>query len=52
MLKKKILIEAFTTLNVYKKILDLDGLKCELKWFYAADFTKQASNIREFTELI
>ena len=27
---------------IYKKILNLDGLKCELKSVYAADFTKQS----------
>ena len=29
------------TLDVYENILDLDGLKCELKSIYTADFAKQ-----------
>ena len=36
--KIKIPTEAFSALNVYKNILDLDGLKCELKSVFAADF--------------
>ena len=50
--KKKIPIEAFSTLNAYKNYLDLDGLKCELKSVYAADFAKQASSTQEVTEII
>ena len=46
------LMEAFSTLDVYKKILDLDVLKCKLKSVYTVDFAKQASSIQDVTEII
>ena len=33
--------EEFSILDVYKNLLDLDGLKCELKSVYTADFAKK-----------
>ena len=36
----------------YIRLLDFDGLKCELKTVDAADFAKQESNIQEVTEII
>ena len=45
-------MEAFSTLDVHKKILNLDGLKCKLDSDYAADFAKQASSIQEVTEIM
>ena len=44
-------MEAFEILDVYKNILDLDGLKCELKSSYASDFAKQVSSILEVAEM-
>ena len=38
-------MEVFSILDIYKNILDLDGLKCELKSVYPADFAKQVSSI-------
>ena len=45
-------MEVFSALDVYKNLLDLDGLKYELKSSNAADFAKQASSIQEVTEII
>eukprot|EP00106_Octopus_bimaculoides_P004710 XP_014772152.1 PREDICTED: cytochrome P450 2B4-like [Octopus bimaculoides] len=45
-------MEAFSSLDAYKNVLELDGLKCELKLFYAADFAKQVSNIQEVAYII
>ena len=42
---KEFQMEAFSSLDVYKNILNLDGLKWELKLVYAADFAKQASSL-------
>ena len=50
--KKKFLREAFSTLDVYKNILGLVGLKCELKSVYAAEFAMQELNIQNVTEII
>ena len=47
--EKFFLMEAFSILHVYKNIVDLDGLKCELKSVYAA---KSASSIHEDAEII
>ena len=44
-------MEAFSTLDIYKNLLDLDGLKCKLKSVYATDFAKQASSIQEVIEI-
>ena len=35
-----------------KNILDLDGLKFELKSVYVADFAQQASTIKEVAEIV
>ena len=51
-LTKNFRMEMFSTVNVYKNKLDLDGLKRELKLDYAADVTEQASNIQEVAEII
>ena len=48
--KKKFPVETFSTSDVYKNILDLDGLKCELKSVYTASFAK--SNIQEVAKMI
>ena len=45
-------MEAFSTWDVYENILDLDGLKCELKSLYAADIPKQSSSIQEVAEIV
>ena len=45
-------IEAFLTLDAYKNMWDLNGLKCELKPVYAADFAMQTLNIQEVAEII
>uniref|UniRef100_A0A0L8G6U0 HAT C-terminal dimerisation domain-containing protein n=1 Tax=Octopus bimaculoides TaxID=37653 RepID=A0A0L8G6U0_OCTBM len=50
--EKQFLTETFSSLNVYKNILELDGLKCELKSVYAADFAKQVSSIQEVADII
>ena len=52
MVTKKIPMEAFSALEVYKNMFDLIGLKCELKSVYAVDFAKQASSIQEVAEII
>ena len=50
---KKNPMEEFSILDLYKKnILELDGLKCELKSVYATNFAKQASSIQEVAEII
>ena len=36
--EKKILMEAFSTLDINKNILDFDRLKSKVKSVYAADF--------------
>ena len=48
------LVEEFSTLDVYKNILDLDldGLKYGLKLVYTTDFENQASSIQEVAEII
>ena len=38
--EKNFLIEVFSILDVYKNILDLDGLKCEPKSVCTADFAE------------
>ena len=38
--------------RMYIKLLDLDGLKCELKSVYAVDLAKQALNIQEVADII
>ena len=43
--------EAFPTLDVYKRILDLNGLKYKLKLVHAAGFAKQASRIQEISKI-
>ena len=45
-------MDAFLTLDLYKNTLDLNGLNCELKSVYAADFVKQVSSIQEVAEII
>lgn len=50
--EKKFPMEAFSSLDACKNILDLDGLRCELKSVYAADFSKQASSIQEVANII
>ena len=45
-------MEEFSTLNVCKNKLVLDGLECKLRSVYAADFTKQMSTIQEVIETI
>ena len=42
----------FSTLDVYKSILILDGLKRELKSVYPGDLAKPASSIQEVAEII
>ena len=49
---KKFPMEVFTNLDVYKNILDLNGLKCKLKSVYVADFANQASSIQDVKEII
>ena len=44
--------KAFWTLDLYKNILDRDGLKCELKSINGADFAKQALTIQEVAEIL
>ena len=36
-------MEVFSIIDVDKNLLDLDGLKCELKSVHAANLAKQAS---------
>ncbi|CAI9719171.1 Hypothetical predicted protein [Octopus vulgaris] len=50
--EKQFPMETFSFLNIYKNILELDGMKCELKSVYAADFAKQASSIQEVANII
>ena len=45
-------MEAFPTLDIYKNILDLDGLKCKQKSVYPANFAEQGSSIQENAEII
>ena len=45
-------MEAFSTLDVYKNILDWDRFECELKSVYVADFAKQTSSIQEVAYII
>ena len=49
--EKNVPMEMFSTLDVYKNILDLDGLKYEKKSVYAADFAKPALSNQEITEI-
>ena len=49
--KKNCPMEAFSTLDVNKDILDLNELKCQLKSVYATYFAKQALSIQKVTEI-
>ena len=51
-LEKNFPIEVFSTLDVYKNPLVLNGLKWEQKLAYASDFTKQTSTIQKVAEMI
>ena len=45
-------MEVFSTFDAYTNILNLDGLKCELKSVYVTDFAKHTSSIQEVAEII
>ena len=52
LLTKIFSMAAFSMFYVYKNILDLDGLKCDLMSGHAAEFAKQTSSIQEVTAII
>ena len=50
--EKNFPMKAFSTLDVYIDMSDLDGLKCNLKSICAVDFPKQVPSSQEITEII